>query len=260
MPDLDVQGTAVPALGLGTYRLRGKAAESTVREAIELGYRHIDTAEYYENQAAIGAAIEEAAVDREELFVTTKIWHTNLEAAAAKQSARASLAKLGLETIDLLLIHWPSDRVPIEETIGAMNELQAAGRVDHIGVSNFSIDQLEAAIEASRTPIFTNQVEYNPYTSRPELHDFSVENDILLTAYSPLAKGTVIDDPVLESIGDRYGKSPAQVTLRWLCQQKNVAAIPKATSRAHLEANREINDFELTDEEMTEIASLGSSS
>ncbi|EMA12516.1 aldo/keto reductase [Haloarcula marismortui] len=246
----------VPALGLGTYRLRGQTCTETVSQALEVGYRHIDTAEYYENQAAIGQALADTAVSRDDLFITTKVWRTNLGYEETKRVARESREKLGLETIDLLLIHWPSRSVPIKETITAMNELQAAGDVRHIGVSNFSVEQLANAREASETPICTNQVEYNPYTDRSDVLEYCIDHDIMLTAYSPLAKGRVNDDDTLATIGDRYGKSPAQIALRWLIQQQQVAAIPKASSQAHLEANLSIFDFELTDKEMAQIFDL----
>jgi len=243
----------IPVLGLGTYRLRGQSCTETVSQALELGYRHIDTAEYYENQAAIGQALAETAVDRETLFVTTKVWRNNLRAADTKRVARESREKLGLETIDLFLIHWPSPSVPIEETIAAMNDLQEDGVIKHIGVSNFSVEQLQAARDASDTPLCANQVEYNPYTDQSALLEYCIDHDITLTAYSPLAKGRVADDDTLAAIGDRHDKSPAQVALRWLVQQPQVAAIPKAASRAHLQSNLSVFDFELTDEEMAEI-------
>ncbi|MBV0901348.1 aldo/keto reductase [Haloarcula salina] len=248
--------TQVPALGLGTYRLRGQTCTETVAQALEMGYRHIDTAEYYENQAAIGQALANTAVSSDDLFITTKVWRTNLGYEETKQSVRACREKLGIETIDLLLIHWPSRSVPIEETIRAMNELQSDGVVRHIGVSNFSVEQLANAREASETPICTNQVEYNPYTDQSDVLEYCIDHDIMLTAYSPLAKGRVNDDTTLATIGDRYEKSPAQVALRWLVQQQQVAAIPKAASHAHLESNLSIFDFELTDEEMAQIFDL----
>jgi len=248
--------TQIPALGLGTYRLRGQTCIETVAQALEMGYRHIDTAEYYENQAAIGQALADTAVSSDDLFITTKVWRTNLSYEDTKQVARASREKLGVETIDLLLIHWPNRSVPIEETIRAMNELQSDGVVRHIGVSNFSVEQLADARKASETPICTNQVEYNPFTDQSDLLAYCIEHDIMLTAYSPLAKGRVNDDATLSAIGDQYGKTPAQVSLRWLVQQQQVAAIPKASSRAHLRANLSIFDFELTDEEMAQIFDL----
>lgn len=246
----------IPALGLGTYRLRGQTCTETVRQALELGYRHIDTAEYYENQAAIGQALADTAVSRNELFITTKVWRTNLSYEETKQVARASREKLGLDAIDLLLIHWPSRSVPVEETIKAMNELQSDGVVRHIGVSNFSVEQLANARDASATPICTNQVEYNPYTDQSDVLEYCIDHGIMLTAYSPLAKGRIDDDTTLETIGDRYGKSPAQVALRWLVQQQQVTAIPKASSQAHLQSNLSIFDFELTDREMGQIFDL----
>ena len=256
MEHVTMDQEAVPALGLGTYRLRGQTCTDTVRQALDIGYRHLDTAEFYDNQAAIGEALAATDVPREELFVTTKIWRTNLGYDDALRSARRSRRALGLDGIDLLLVHWPSRSVPIAETIEAMNELQAAGEVDHIGVSNFSVEQLERAREASTTPIVTNQVEYNPYTDQADLLEYCASNDVVLTAYSPLEKGKAADDATLETIADRYEKTPAQVTLRWLLQQPRVAAIPKASSPAHLRANLDIFDFELTDAEMTEIFEL----
>lgn len=251
-----VRGEAVPAIGLGTYRLRGSECRETVQTALEIGYRHIDTAEFYENQAEIGTAIDTATVSREDLFVTTKVWKTNLEASAVHRSVTNSLEALDLEYVDLLLIHWPNEAVPVEETLEAMNRLQAEGLVRHVGVSNFSISQLEAAMNTSETPILTNQVEYNPYVDRDELLTYCRNQDVLLTAYSPLAKGDVLEDETLVEIGNRYGKSPAQVALRWLVQQEGVVAIPKASSREHLEANLDVFDFKLSREEMAQVGSL----
>ncbi|MFP8891075.1 aldo/keto reductase [Natrialbaceae archaeon A-CW2] len=251
-----VRGEAVPAIGLGTYRLRGSECRETVQTALEVGYRHIDTAEFYENQAEIGTAIDTATVPREDLFVTTKVWKTNLEAESVRRSTTNSLEALDLEYVDLLLIHWPNSDVPVEETLGAMNRLQEEGRIRHVGVSNFSVAQLEAAIAASRTPILTNQVEYNPYVDQDDLLEYCRDQNVLLTAYSPLAKGDVLEDETLVEIGDRYGKSPAQVALRWLVQQEGVVAIPKASSREHLEANLDVFDFKLSREEMAQVGSL----
>jgi diketogulonate reductase-like aldo/keto reductase len=246
----------LPALGLGTYELRGQACTDTVSEALDIGYRHIDTAEYYDNQAAIGRALEATDVPREEVFLATKIWRSNLAYEDALQSARESVAELGVDAVDLLLIHWPSRSVPTKETVRAMNELQAEGLVEHIGVSNFSVAQLREAIEASETPVVANQVEYHPFQAQQDLLECCLEEDVILTAYSPLAKGRVAGDEPLREIGDRYDKSAAQVALRWLVQQDGVAAIPKASSRAHLQANRDVFDFALTDEEMERVFEL----
>lgn len=256
MEYVTVDELEIPALGLGTYQLRGEQCVESVATAIELGYRHIDTAEFYENQREVGRAIADSLIDEDELFITTKVWRTNLAAEDVHESARRSREKIGIDSIDLLLIHWPSRTVPIRETIGAMNELQDAGVVDHIGVSNFSVGQLEEAMDVSRTPIVANQVKYHPYHEQGELLAASLEHDVMLTSYSPLAKGSVLDDDTLARIGDRYGKSAAQIALRWLVQQDLVAAIPKATGRDHLAANLDIFDFSLTDEEMEAVFDL----
>lgn len=253
MDAVSVDEVTIPALGLGTARMGGRTCEQAVVRALELGYRHIDTAQMYGNEEAVGAGIEASDVDCAEVFVVTKLNRGNRGYDAVLSSTTESLDRLGLETIDLLLIHSPNDRVPLSETIEAMNELQAEGGVDHIGVSNFSVEQLRTAIEISETPIVTNQVKYHPYHHQDDLLDYCNEHDVLLTAYSPLARGRVVDDSTLSAIGESYGKTAAQVTLRWLMQQRNVIAIPKAASEDHLRENFDVFDFELTDAEMNQV-------
>lgn len=256
MEYLSVHGEEIPVLGFGTYKLTGRDCVHAVSEALAVGYRHIDTAEMYGNQSAVGRAIAQADVDRTDVFLTTKVWRTNLAYNNVLQSAADSLAELDTDYIDLLLIHWPSRSVPIDETIGAMNQLQKEGNVRYIGVSNFSVDQMNGALDASATPIFTNQIKYHPLHHQNEILEFCLDNDILVTAYSPLAKGQVLTAATLQEIGDRYGKSAAQVALRWLVQQPMVAAIPKAGSRDHINENFDIFDFELTADEMEQIFDL----
>lgn len=257
MKSVSSHDVEVPVLGLGTYRLRGATCTESVRTAIEMGYRHIDTAEYYNNQPAVGRAIDEASVDREEIFLTTKVWRSNLAYDEVLRSARESLGALGVDTVDLLLIHWPSHSVPVEETLDAMTRLHREGNVRHIGVSNFSVAQLREAIQAAEIPILTNQVQYNPVHGQTDLLEFCRDNDVLLTAYSPLAKGSVARNETLAAIGERYDKSAAQVALRWLLQQEAVAAIPKAASTGHLRENLDVFDFTLTDDEMRRVFALG---
>ena len=252
MEYVTVQDTAVPALGLGTWQLRGEECRSAVERALEIGYRHVDTAQMYRNEAAVGTAIANSDVDRDELFVVTKVQRKNLAHDDVIRSVEGSLDRLGT-SIDLLLIHWPSRSVPIEETIGTMNRLQREAAVDHIGVSNFSVEQLREAIAASETPILTNQVEYHPLNRQDALLEFCLDNDVLLTAYSPLAKGGVVGNGTLREIGARYGKTEAQVALRWLLQQGAVAAIPKASSRKHQAENLDVFDFSLTESEMRRV-------
>lgn len=256
MEHVTVHEAAVPALGLGTYPMKGEDCRVAVRTALELGYRHIDTAQMYTNEAAVGDAIAAAPVDREDVFLVTKVLSENLAEDDLRRSVDASLDALNT-TIDLLLIHSPSRSVPIAESIGAMNQLQERGDVEHIGVSNFSVDQLEAAMAASATPILTNQVEYHPFERRDDLLAFCLDNEVMLTAYSPLARGRVTGDDTLERIGDRYDKTAAQVALRWLLQQELVSAIPKAARRTHQAENLDVFDFELTPEEMAAIFDLG---
>ncbi len=249
-----IKGERVPALGLGTWRLSGGACETAVETALSLGYRHLDTAQMYRNEAEVGEGLRKSGVDRAEVFVTTKVWSSDFTRDKLLPAARESLRKLGTDYVDLLLMHWPSRSVPLEETLGAMAELREEGSVRHIGVSNFLPPMVEEA--AGITDIFCNQVEYHPYKSQDELRDQAEKMDYLLTAYSPVAKGAVADDAMLEEIGASRGKSPAQVALRWLVQQEKVAAIPKATSEEHLRANLEVLDFELSEEEMGKIFTL----
>jgi len=252
METIEVQGASVPALGLGTWQLTGPTCRETVQTALELGYRHVDTAQAYDNERQVGLGMEAADVDREDVFLVTKLDGGNRDAKSVRQSTRESLNKLGTEYLDCLLIHWPNTpwMAPLSEALAAMNDLVDDGTVNHIGVSNFSRERLDRARELSDAPILTDQVQYHPYWDQRELLDYCRIHDVLLTAYSPLARGGVLDDPALVTIGNRHGKSPAQVALRWLVQQAGVAAIPKASSREHLEANMAIFDFELTDEEM----------
>ncbi|MFC4542074.1 aldo/keto reductase [Halosolutus amylolyticus] len=254
---IDAGGATIPALGFGTARMTGAECQRAVEIALEVGYRHVDTAQMYDNEEAVGRAIAASGVDRDDVFVTTKVDTGNLGFEDVHRSTRASLDRLGLETIDLLLIHAPRSHVPLEETLQAMNELKDEGLVDHIGVSNFSVDQLETARQLSETPIVTNQVKYHPYHHQDDLLEYCVDHEICLTAYSPLAEGAVPGDDRLAAIGERDGKSASQVALRWLLQQPFVAPIPKASSREHIAANADVFDFELTDEEMRTVAEMG---
>jgi diketogulonate reductase-like aldo/keto reductase len=255
METIHAQGAEVPALGLGTWQLTGQACRETVSTALELGYRHVDTAQAYGNERQVGAGIEDADVDRDELFLVTKLDVRNRTTERVRRSARESLEKLGTDYLDLLLIHQPN--IPflasLDETLDAMNDLVDEGVVRHIGVSNFPTGMLKRARETSAAPILTDQVQYHPYWDQRKLLTYCQIHDVLLTAYSPLARGGVLDDPLLVTVGNRYGKSPAQVALRWLVQQEGVVTVPKASSPEHLEENLAVFDFELTDEEMARI-------
>lgn len=253
MQYVSVQGVDIPALGLGTWQITGEECREAVEHALSSGYRHIDTAQGYGNEDDVGTAIARSDVPRDDIFLTTKIWHTQTSYDAAGRSIDDSLSKLGTDYVDLLLIHWPTD-VPVEDTLEAMADAREAGKVRHIGVSNFTPTLVEEALEHEK--LLCNQVEYHPFLSQDRLLEQARDNDMMLTAYSPLARGQAVNEDLLIEIGEEYGKSPAQVALRWLIQQDNVAAIPKAASAAHREANLDIFDFELSADQMQQIRQL----
>lgn len=252
--NLIVQGESVPALGFGTWQLRGEDCVHSVAHALAVGYRHIDTAQAYGNEAEVGRAIKKAGVPRDEIFLVTKVRQQDFHHALVLATTQESLKKLDAGYIDLLLMHWPNPDIPLAETLGAMNELQASGVVRHIGVSNFSPSLVDEAKQYAT--IFSNQVEYHPYKSQTALVAQAQKEDYLLVAYSPLDRGKIQDDATLKEIGRTHGKSPAQVTLRWLVQQ-GVSTIPKAGSDQHRQANWDIFDFDLSDSEMKAIFALG---
>ncbi|WP_251341409.1 aldo/keto reductase [Haloplanus halophilus] len=254
----------VPAVGLGTWRLRGDDCRRAVETALELGYRHVDTAQAYDNERQVGTAIEGSSVDREDVFLTTKLDGGNRSREAVHRSVDRSLDRLDTDYLDLLLIHWPNGRppfspvrlpgaTPLSETLAAMADLVADGRVRRIGVSNVGVRGLDEARSLSDVPIFANQVGFNPYLERRNLLSYCRRHDVLLTAYSPLCHGGVLDDEVLAAVGRTYGKTAAQVAIRWVVQHEGVRAIPKATGRDHLRANLDVFDFELTEAEMERI-------
>ena len=249
-----IKGEKVPSLGLGTWRLSGQECVKAVEHALALGYRHIDTAQMYANEGEVGRGIRNSGVGREEIFLVTKVSTSNFSREKVIRSTRESLKKLQTEYVDLLLMHWPNPSVPLGETLGAMTVLQEEGSVKHVGVSNFPPSMVEDA--ARYATVFCNQVEYHPYTAQDELLEQAKEMDYLLTAYSPVAKGKVRNDVTLREIGEAYGKTPAQVALRWLVQQEKVAAIPKAASEDHLRSNLDIFDFELSDQEIERVFTL----
>lgn len=251
---VNIQGEEVPAIGMGTYELRGARCTEAVEHALAIGYRHVDTAQGYENEEAVGAGLANAGVPRDHIFLTTKIWIGGASPMDVFRKTETSLRHLNAEYIDLLLIHWPTPDMDLPGALEAMMKFREAGRIRHIGVSNFTPELLVESLE--HAPIFCNQVEYHPYLAQDELLAFAQERDLMLTAYSPIAKGRVLQDATLVKIGRRYGKSPAQVAIRWLLQHENVASIPKAASPEHRMSNIDIFDFALTDEEMEEVASL----
>ena len=246
----------IPAIGLGTYRLKGEGATDAVKHAIEIGYRHIDTAQMYDNEAAVGEGIAAAPVAREDVFLTTKIWPDNFHHEDLIAAAKESVARLKTDYVDLLLLHWPSQTIPLRETMLALNEVQAAGLARHIGISNFTTALIEEATSLTSVPLAVDQVEYHPYLNQEKVLGALRAREMALTAYVPLAHGAVAKDAVLQEIGTAHGKTAGQVALRWLVQQDGVIAIPKSGNPERQKQNIEIFDFELSDEEMARIFAL----
>lgn len=255
MEYVELQEEKIPAIGLGTWQLTENCEES-VENAVNMGYKHVDTAQAYGNEAEVGEGIQNAEVDRDDIWLTTKVWRDNLNKENLKQSVEESLEKLKTDYVDLLLIHWPFPEMDLEKVLAEMDELVEEGKARNIGISNFPAEQIRKAQKLSEHDLLTNQVEYHPFLNQDEVLEECRNQDMMLTAYSPLARGDVIGNETLQEIAKKYGKSEAQVTLRWLIQQENVCAIPKATSEEHQEANLDIFDFELTDSEMDEISGL----
>ncbi|MGH2943146.1 MAG: aldo/keto reductase [Solirubrobacteraceae bacterium] len=251
---LTVQGVTIPKLGFGTWQLDGEACVAAVRDALELGYRHVDTAHAYGNEAAVGQGLHDSGLNRDDVFLTTKLWYTELSAIGVHDQLERSLRDLRTDYVDLLLVHWPGADVPLAETLGAMLDARDAGRVRHLGVSNFPSALLREALE--HAPLVCDQVEYHPYLGQPEVLALAGERDLAVTAYSPLAQGAALRDPVIGEIAEAHGVARAQVVLRWLLDQPHVAAVPKASSREHLAANLDVFELELTDGERGRIAGL----
>jgi len=254
METVSVRDAEVPALGLGTWQITGEQCYETVSTALELGYRHLDTAQLYENERQVGRAVTDSDVDREDIWITTKVHPRNARYDDVLESTHASLDRLDTSHVDLLLLHWPNPLVDFADTARAMAELVDDGLVDHIGVSNFRRWRLRKAREKSPVPILADQVRCHPYYTRETLREECEREGHVLTAYSPLAHGGVIGDAGLARVGEPYDRSAAQVALRWLTQRENVVAIPKSTSRDHLAANLAALEFELDDEEMDRVA------
>ncbi len=253
MLEIVVQGHKVPALGFGTWQLSGREAREATRHALEIGYRQIDTAQMYGNEDEVGRGIAESGVAREDVFLTTKLFKETLAADRVGPAVDDSLRKLGTDHVDLLLIHWPNEDVPLAETLAAMRAVQDAGKVRHLGVSNFKGPVLRQAME--HATIFADQVPYQPGTSQNTLRAIAEEHDVLITAYSPL-RGDGMGSPVLADIAATHGKSVQQVVLRWLLQQPKVSPIPRSANPVHRRQNFEVFDFALSEAEMDRISAI----
>jgi len=244
-------GVEVPALGLGTYKLVGEAAYAPVRAALGCGYRHIDTASFYENEEAVGRAVRESGVPREEVFITSKVWNTEQGFEETLNAFDRTLQRLGMDYLDLYLVHWPVPGKRLE-TYRALERLYEEGRVRAIGVSNFTVRHLEELYGACQVMPAVNQVEMSPFLYQRELLEHCRGRNVLVTAFSPLARGQALGDPVLAEVAARHRRSPAQVMIRW-CLQKGMAVIPRSADPAHIKENADVFDFSLDEEDMARL-------
>jgi 2,5-diketo-D-gluconate reductase B len=256
MDHLQIQGISLPRLGLGTFRMQGDTCRAAVESALALGYRHIDTAEMYGNEEAIGAAIAAAGIARGDLHVTTKVWNENLAPDAIRRAFDASLKKLKLDQIDLYLVHWPAKNMNLPKMFETLMKLKQEGRTRAIGVANFNIALLKTVVEEIKAPIACNQVEYHVMLDQTRLRKYMAEKSIPLVAYCPLAQGRAATDKTLMAIGAKHGASAAQVALKWLLDQDDVAAIPKASRAESQQANLGALNVGLDDEDLKAIAGL----
>jgi 2,5-diketo-D-gluconate reductase B len=256
MQFVEANGARIPAIGLGTWELRGRSCARLVEQALRLGYRHIDTAQVYENEREVGEGLRVSGVRRDDVFVTTKIWTTHFAPNDLERSTKESLAKLRLSEVDLLLLHWPNPQVPLAETLGALARVKQLGMSRHIGVSNFTVALIEEAIAVCPEPLACDQVEYHPYLDQTKVLEACARHGMAVVAYSPIARGRIKNDQTLAQIGQAHGKSAAQVCLRWLVQQ-NVPAIPRTSKIERLSENIDIFDFALSEQEMGQISQMG---
>jgi 2,5-diketo-D-gluconate reductase B len=255
VPAVSAHGARIPLLGLGTWDLRGRVCADIVQAALRLGYRHIDTAEMYDNERFVGEGLRGSGIKRDEVFLTTKIWPSHFAAAELARAARDCLKRLGVSEVDLLLLHWPNPQIELPETIGALCKVKRDGLARHIGVSNFNVALIEAAWKTTSEPLVCDQVECHPYLDQSKVLGACRKHGMAMTAYSPIAQGKAGGDKVLARIGTVHNKSAAQISLRFLVQQ-NIVVIPRTSKAARLSENAAIFDFSLSDGEMAEISAL----
>jgi 2,5-diketo-D-gluconate reductase B len=248
-------GARVPLVGLGTWDLRGRACARLVEQALRLGYRHVDTAEMYDNEREVGEGLRASGAKRGEVFITTKVWPSHFAPRELERSAKESLVRLRLSEVDLLLLHWPNPQIPLSETLGALCKVKRMGLARHIGVSNFTVALIEAAVKLADEPLVCNQIEMHPFLDQSKVRAACRHHGMAVVAYSPIARGGVKNDTVLGEIGRAHGKSAAQVSLRFLVQQR-IVIIWSTSKLDRLTENAAIFDFELSADEMAEIDAL----
>jgi diketogulonate reductase-like aldo/keto reductase len=252
---VQAHGARIPIIGLGTLELRGRVCARVVEQALRLGYRHVDTAQAYENERDVGDGLRASGVRRDDVFITTKVWWTHFAPLDLERSVRESLARLRLSEVDLLLLHWPNPAVSLGETIGALCKVKTTGLARHIGVSNFTVALLDQATRISSEPLVTDQIECHPYLDQSKVIAACGGHGMAVTAYSPLARGRAPGDDTIRRIAAAHGRTPGQVTLRWLVQ-RDIIVIPRTSKVERLAENMSIFDFSLSEAEMAEMASL----
>jgi len=257
IPSVEAKDASIPLIGLGTWDLRGRACARVVEQALRLGYRHIDTAEMYDNEREVGEGLHASGVKRNAVFVTTKIWPSHFAPRELERAARDCLVRLRLSEVDLLLLHWPNPQIPLAETLGALGKVKRDGLARHIGVSNFTVALIEQATALSSEPLVCNQIECHPYLDQSKVIAACREHGMAVVAYSPIARGNVRNDEVLRRIGATHKKTAAQICLRYLVQQ-SIVVIPRTSKVERLSENAAIFDFTLSAGEMAEIAALAS--
>ena len=256
---LPANGANIPAIGLGTWTFSDETAAHLVSEAIRAGYRHIDTAAMYGNEAGVGEGLRMSGVPRDQIFLTTKVWHSDIAQGDLQRSIADSLKRLEVSHVDLALIHWPSRTIPLEDSIAALNDVLDLGYARNIGVSNFPVALLEEAVRLSRAPLACNQVEYHPFLNQDRVLAACRAHGVALVSYCPLARGEELAaEPAIALAADRHGRTPAQIVLRWHVQQTGVAAVPRSSRPERIAENLQVFDFALSDDEMASISALGS--
>ena len=249
-------GAGIPVVGLGTWELHGEECVRCVAEAIATGYRHIDTAQSYYNEDAVGRALADCGLPREDIFLTTKCGFENATAENVADELAASLDMLRTDYVDLWLYHWYRKEAPLDETLGALAEAKAAGQARHIGVGNFTLTLMREAVEEHGADLFTNQIEAHPLLRQPKVEAEAHRLGMTITAHSPIARGRVVDNSVLEKIGTKYGKRAPQVAIRWQLDKGQTLLVPKSTRREGIAANFGVFDFTLDDDDRAAIEAL----
>ena len=255
IPTVEAKGAKIPLVGLGTWDLRGRTCARVVEQALRLGYRHVDTAEMYDNEREVGEGVRGSGVKRNDIFLTTKIWPSHFAPRALERAARDSLVKLRLSEVDLLLLHWPNPQIPLAETLGALCKAKQDGLARHIGISNFTVALIEEASQIATEPLVCDQIECHPFLDQSKVIAACRDHGMAVVAYSPIARGNAGNDKVLARIGAAHKKTAAQVCLRFLVQQ-DIVVIPRTSKLERLSENAAIFDFTLSEDEMAEIAAL----